>query len=151
MKIREYFEQLRTLDKEIDEELEKLESFYARATSITAQIGGERVQTSSSPDKMAGAVCKMVEVSERYNGLVDYFAEVKENCKIFIASLDDETTKEILFRRFFDKDLICDIASDYGKSRHWVYNRMDEAFEEIERKYTIFCEKLDVGTQHIVI
>ena len=62
MKAKDYLRQLQKLDKLIENKLAEKEQWKAMATSTTQQLTADRVQTSGNPQKMADAVCKIIEI-----------------------------------------------------------------------------------------
>ena len=95
------------------------------ATNISAQMGGERVQTSGSQQKMADAVCKGVDVERKL--LVEASELSQEKYKI----LSD--FRKLNIQQY---DLMMKVYAGEKKNGVWVYKSLKEYANDNHHSYT---------------
>lgn len=78
MKAKEYLEQYAKLDAVIINKTIEAEQWEALATSITAQMDGERVQSSGNQQKMADAINRSVDIKAEVEALIRKKQEITE-------------------------------------------------------------------------
>lgn len=66
-----YLSQVQKYDRIIKNKLEEKEQWLAMATNISARMGGERVQSSGSQQRMADAVVESVDIGERITSAIN--------------------------------------------------------------------------------
>ena len=76
---REFLKQPKKLDKMIENKLIEKSQWKAIATSTTAQMGGERVQTSGSKQRMSDAVDKYVDMENEIDEYIDRLIDKKRD------------------------------------------------------------------------
>ena len=70
MKARTYLERIKKQDAQIDAMIEEIATLDAIAKKTTSVMGGERVQASTSQQKMADTVEKIVELKAKLNASI---------------------------------------------------------------------------------
>jgi len=78
VKAKEYLEQYAKLDAVIINKTIEAEQWEALATSITAQMDGERVQSSGNQQKMADAINRSVDIKAEVEALIRKKQEITE-------------------------------------------------------------------------
>ncbi len=132
MKAKEYLEQIRTLDRRINNNLQALEQLEALATKVTAVNNGDRVQSSGSQDKMADTVIKIIELKQEINADIDRLVDMK--CEIIpvIDAVQDADFYDVLYKRY----ILCkkweEIALDMHYSFRWVLKLHGRALQKID-------------------
>ena len=76
MKAINYLRQIKVMDAKINADIEELAQLEALATKTTSAIGGERVQTSGSQEKMADCITKIVDMQNQITKEIDKFIEL---------------------------------------------------------------------------
>lgn len=120
MKAIGYLKRIELMDAKINTRLEELGSLQALATKTTAVMGGERVQTSSSQQKMADCVGRIVDLTEEINAEVDRFVNYKQEALKIIDENCDPDCINLLYARYFMYKEWEQIAVEMGFTYKWV-------------------------------
>lgn len=114
------------------------------ALGITANMDGERVQSSGAKSKMANAVEKCVDMEAEIDSLIDKLIETKKEVIQAIEQLDSPTEYDVLHRRYIQFLSLQEVADHYRKDYGWAtttHGRALKSLQEIlDKKY---------GTEHI--
>ena len=82
MNAKEYLQQISDIDEDIANKVAERDNWkkilHGNATNTTAAIGGERVQSSGSKQKLADAVDKYVDIERRINDRIDELIAKKQ-------------------------------------------------------------------------
>ncbi len=111
---KEFLEQVEKLDAIIENKLIEKQQWKDRALGITAQMDGERVQSSGAKDKMASAVERCVDVEREIDSLVDKLVDTKKEVTQTIESLHSPTEYKLLHLRYIQYVPLKDIADLWG-------------------------------------
>lgn len=120
MKAINYLKQIKKLDSEINTAIEELAELEALATKTTSALGGERVQSSGSQDKMADCVVKIIERKNKLNADIDRLIDLKAEARQLICEACDDVCTELLHKRYFQKKSWEQIAVEMKYTYHWV-------------------------------
>ena len=93
MKAINFLKQIKIMDAKINADIEELASLETLATRTTSVLGGERVQSSGSQQKMADSVAKIVDLREQINAEIDRFIDYKQEARAY--SRNFRTCKKI--------------------------------------------------------
>ena len=132
MKAKEYLEQLRKLDKLIENKLAEKERWQCIATTTTAQLSGERVQSSGNQQKMADAVCRYIELESEINACIDRFVDQRQEIIATIEMLDVEAY-DLLHKMYVQYLTLQDAADAMDKSYSWVATMHGTALKRVQR------------------
>lgn len=120
MKAKEYLQQVKKIDKLIENKLIEKEQWFAIATGTTASSeDGDRVQSSGSQQKMADAVVKIIALQEEINNLIDMYIDTKQGVIKTIEQLPADEY-DVLHKRYIQYRTLAEIAETNGKSYKWV-------------------------------
>ena len=100
MKARTYLEQIKNLDEKIAARIDEIATLDAIATKTTSVMGGERVQTSASQQKMADTVNKIVELKAKLNDEIDRFIDLRSEARNLIEQACDSECHKLLRMRY---------------------------------------------------
>lgn len=103
------------------------------ALGITANMGGERVQSSGSKSKMADAVEKCVDMEREIDGLIDKLIDTKKEVIQTIEQLYSPTEYNVLHLRYIQYKSLQEIADKYNKSYDWVKTTNGRAIASVQR------------------
>lgn len=119
MKAKDYLMQLQKLDKLIENKLAEKERWKCIATTTTAPLGGERVQSSGNPHKMADAVCRYIELESEINACIDRFVDQRQE---IISTIEVLEVKEydLLHKVYVQYMTLQEAATAIDKSYTWV-------------------------------
>lgn len=132
MKAKEYLKQLEKLDKLIENKLAEKEQWKAIATSTTQQMSADRVQSSGNPQKMADAVCKIIEIEAEINAYIDSLVDTK---KEVISTLErlNPTEYDLLHKVYVQYFTFEEVAARKDKTYSWVTTVHGRALKNVQR------------------
>lgn len=120
MKAKAYLQKIRTTDAKINAYIEELAQLEALATKTTSVLGGDRVQSSGSQQKMADAVAKIIELKEKINNEIDKLIDMKEEARKLIFEACESDCVTLLHKRYFNGYDWEEIAVDMKYTYKWV-------------------------------
>lgn len=132
MKAKDYLKQVDKLDTIINNKLVERTQWKNIALGITAQIGGERVQSSGNQQKMAGAVDRVVDIDAEINQLIDRLVDKKREITSTIEQLP-ATEYDVLHKLYIQRLTYYDVAQVYGKTYSWATTVHGRALKNLQR------------------
>ena len=110
----------------------EVEQWKAIATGTTAQLGGERVQTSSSQQKMADSVCRYIDIESEINKSIDKLIDTKRDIIGVIEQLK-LVEYDILHKHYVQYLTLYEIAELYGKTYSWITSVHGRALNNVQK------------------
>ena len=135
MDTKQYLQQISRLDRMINNKLAEISQLRELAMSVSAVKNEERVQTTPNFDKIGAAYCKIEEMEEKLDKLIDEFVDKKNLIISQIDKIENETYYEILFARYIEKKTFEKIADELTYSWRQVIRLHGRALQEFEKKY----------------
>ena len=135
MTTKEYLCQISRLDRMINNKLSEISQLRELAMSVSAITNEERVQTTPNFDKIGTAYCKIEEMEEKLDKLIDEFVDKKNLIISQIDKIENETYYEILFARYIEKKTFEKIADEMAYSWRQIIRLHGGALQEFEKKY----------------
>ena len=132
MKAQEFLRQVRKLDLQITNKLIEQQQWKDIALGITANMDGERVQSSGAKSKMANAVEKCVDMEAEIDSLIDKLIDTKKEVIQAIERLDSPTEYDILHRRYIQFLSLQEIADHYRKDYGWATTTHGRALKSLQ-------------------
>ena len=114
-----YLEKPGKLDLWIKNKLIEKQQWRDIAMGITANMDGERVQSSGAKSKMADAINKCVDIEAEIDGLIDILIDTKKEVIHTIEQLDSPIEYDVLHRRYIQYQTLQEIADHYNKDYSW--------------------------------
>lgn len=127
-----YLKQVEMLDTRITNKLIEQQQWRDIAMGITASIGGERVQSSGSQQKMADAINRCVDMEAEINGLIDALIDTKKDVIATIEKLYSATEYNVLHKRYIQHLSLQDIADDYERDYTWATTTHGRALKNVQ-------------------
>lgn len=116
-----YLEEVELLDARIKNKLIEQTQWKEIALSITANMEGERVKSSTTTkSKMADAVAKCVDMEREIDSLIDYLIDLKKDVISTLEMLDNATEYKLLHLRYIQYVPLKDIADMWD----WEYTNV---------------------------
>jgi hypothetical protein len=109
-----YLEQVEKLDAIIKNKLIEKQQWKDIALGITANMEGERVQSSGAKSKMADAVAKCVDIESEIDGLIDNLIDMKKEVTQTIEKLQSPSEYRLLHMRYIQFIPLKDIADRWN-------------------------------------
>lgn len=135
MDTKQYLQQISRLDRMINNKLSEISQLRELAMSVSAVKNEERVQTTPNFDKIGTAYCKIAEMEEKLDKLIDEYVDKKNLIISQIDKVENETYYEILFARYIEKKTFEKIADEMTYSWRQVIRLHGRALQEFEKKY----------------
>lgn len=132
MKAKDYLRQLKMLDRLIENKLAEKEQWKAMATSTTQQLTADRVQTSGNQQKMADAVCKIIEIEAEIDACIDSLVDTKRDVIKTLERLNP-TEYDLLHKVYVQFLTFEEVADKKGKSYSWVTTVHGRALKNVQR------------------
>lgn len=127
-----YLEQVEKLDTIIKNKLIEKQQWKDIALGITANMEGERVQSSGAKDKMASAVEKCVDIEAEIDGLIDKLIDTKKDVLQVIEKLYSPIEYNVLHMRYIQYRSLQDIADHYNRDYGWATTTHGRALKNVE-------------------
>ena len=135
MDTKQYLQQISRLDRMINNKLAEISQLRELAMSVSAIKNEERVQTTPNFDKIGTAYCKIEEMEEKLDKLIDEYVDKKNLIISQIDKIENETYYEILFARYIEKKTFEKIADELTYSWRQIIRLHGRALQEFEKKY----------------
>lgn len=133
MKAKIYLKKIEKMEiklKKMDEDIERLN---ALATRTTSALGGDRVQTSGSKDRMADCTVKMADLRNRINKEWDMLIDYKEEAWKILEQCDPECIA-LISEKYFQFKSWEEIAVDMNYTYQWVSGGLHQkALAQVQR------------------
>ena len=120
MKAKSYLERIELMDTRINTRLQELGMLYALATKTSAVLGGDRVQSFGSQQKMADSVSKIVDTKKTINAEIDGFVNYKQEALQTMDEYCDSDSIKLLYARYFQYKTWEQIAVELNYTYKWV-------------------------------
>ena len=135
MDTKQYLQQISRLDRMIQNKLAEISQLRELAMSVSAVKNEERVQNTPNFDKIGTAYCKIEEMEEKLDKLIDEYVDKKNLIISQIDKIDNEAYYEILFARYIEKKTFEKIADEMTYSFRQIIRLHGGALQEFEKKY----------------
>lgn len=132
MDAKDFLKQVKRLDLRIKNKLIEQQQWRDIALGITANMDGERVQSSGSKSKMADAVERCVDMEAEINSLVDKLIDTKKEVVQTIERLYSPIEYDVLHRRYIQDQSLQEIADHYGKDYGWATTVHGRALKNVQ-------------------
>lgn len=132
MKAKDFLTQLKKLDKMIENKMIECAQWRYIAAGTTAQMGGERVQSSGSQQKMADAVDKYVDIENEIDNFIDKLIDKKKDVISVIEHLN-ATEYDILHKVYVQYFTLDEVAEMYEKTYSWATTVHGRALRNVQK------------------
>lgn len=129
----EYLNQIKNCDIRINQKLVELQQLRSMATSITAPIGGDMVQTSGSGDKVGHIVAKIIDTENEINRMIDEYLDMKNACIRTIEKLTNPLQYIVIHKHYVEGKTLYQISDEEGYSYQYIIEIHNSALNEIEK------------------
>ena len=132
MDAKEFLRQPEKLDVLIKNKLIEQQQWRDIAMGITANMDGERVQSSGTKNKMGDAVERCVDMEAEISSLVDKLIEIKKEVVQTIERLYSPIEYDVLHKRFIQYKTLQEIADEYKKDYGWAKSTCKRAVRHVQ-------------------
>ena len=137
-----FLEQPEKLDIQIRNKLIEKKQWHDIALGITANMDGERVQSSGAKSKMADAINKCVDMEAEIDNLIDELIDTKKNVIQTIEKLDSPTEYNVLHMRYIQYLSLQEIADHYNRDYGWVTTTHGRALKSVQVIMKNVCDSV---------
>ena len=127
-----YLEQVEMIDAIIRNKLIEQRQWKDIALGITANMGGEKVQSSGSQSRMADAIEKCVDMEAEIDSLVDKLIAVKKEVISTIEQLGSPIEYSVLHMRYIQFKDLQSIADYFHKEYGWATTTHGRALKGVQ-------------------
>jgi hypothetical protein len=132
MNAKSFLSQLSKLDKMIENKLVEVEQWKRIATGMSGGNSGEKVKSSSKPDKMAEAVAKYVDIEREINNDIDRLIETKKDV-INVIEMLNTNEYDLLHKVYVQYYTIDEASYMMGKSSTWGTTTHQRALASVQK------------------
>ena len=126
-------EQVEMIDSIVKNKLIEKQQWMDIALGITANMGGERVQSSGTQSKMADAINRCIDIEREIDEAVDRLVDTKRGVIALLEKLESPTEYRILHDRYIKYMSLQEIADKYGKEYGWATTTHGRALASVDR------------------
>ena len=127
-----FLERVEMIDTIIENKLIEQRQWKDLALSITANMDGERVQSSGSQSKMADAVTRCIDMEGEIAEAVEKLISEKQKVVRTIEGLYSPTEYKLLHMRYIQHISLSDIADNLNKEYSWVTTTHGRALKSVQ-------------------
>lgn len=120
------------LDVRIKNKLIEQQQWRDLALGITANMDGERVQSTGTKTKMADAIDKCVDMEAEIDRLIDELVDTKKKVIEAIEKLDSPVEYDMLHRRYIQYQSLQEVADHYGYDYGWATTTHGRALKSLQ-------------------
>lgn len=132
MEAKDYLRQVRKLDLQITNKLIEQRQWRDIALGITANMDGERVQSSGAKSKMADAVDRCVDIETEIDNLVDKLIDTKKEVIQTIERLDSPSEYDLIHKHYIQYMTLQEIADCYGRDYTTITTAHGRALKNVQ-------------------
>ena len=132
MTARDFLNQLKKLDKLIENKQAEKKQWMSLALSVTAHLGDERVQASGSQQKMADAIDKCVDIDAEISRCIEELIEARQSVIDVIERLP-AVQYDVLHKVYVQYYTFYDVADTYNMSYNWVKGTHKKALKAVQQ------------------
>lgn len=133
MKAENFLKRVEMIDTVLKNKLIEQRQWREVALSISANLDGEKVQSSGSKSKMADAVIKCVAMEDEIAECVDKLIEEKKKVVRVLEALYSPTEYKILHMRYIQYISLVDIADKLHREYTWVTTTHGRALKNVQK------------------
>lgn len=119
MNAKEFLRQIKKLDVLIGNKLIEIQRWKDIANNTTANITGERVQSSGNPHKISDAIGRYIDLEREINQDIDKLVDTKKDVIAVIEQLN-ATEYDVMHKIYVQYLTLDDVAESYDKSYSWA-------------------------------
>lgn len=130
MDVKEFFQQIRHIDKQINVKFEQLERLKTLATKVTATMSETSAKPSGVSRSMENSVDKIILLKEELNADIDKYINLKREANEIIRQIPNEKYRRVLESRYLLGKTWEAIAVEMGMTYQGVCHAHGRALQE---------------------
>lgn len=131
MRAKELLEEIRNDDLILKVRLEELERLKRLCEISGISFEGEKVQTSSNPQRTSNALIEYIQVKDDFDKFFKEALEKRKRGLLIVESIKNKKCIKVIYNRYFHNMKFEEIATKTGYSIRRVYQLHNEGLDEI--------------------
>ena len=131
MNAKEFLQQIRKLDKLIENKMAEVQKWKEIATNTSPNMTGERVQSSGNPHKIADAIRRYIDLEREINQDIDNLVDAKKAVIGVIEQLN-ATEYDVIHKIYVQYLTFDEVAYACKHSRSWATTIHGRALKHIQ-------------------
>lgn len=131
MKAKDFLNQIKKLDKLIENKLAEVQQWKEIANNTTVNMSGERVQSSGNHDNIANAICTYLDLEREIKQCVDELIAKRKDILDVIEQLP-ATEYDILHKIYVQGFTLQEVASLYDRRYEWATTTQGRALKLVQ-------------------
>ena len=141
MDTKQYLNQISRYDRMINNKLSEISQLRELTMSIQAVSYEEKTgPVNKKTDKIGNAFCKIEEMEEKLDKLIDEYVDLKREIMLIISMVKSERHREILSKKYIELKSIYEIAEELGitdRGCKKAHKKALDEFEKIKKQYIV--------------
>lgn len=133
MKAKAYLQEIKRLDKKIENKQMEIASLYDLIQSVTVPVKEVNVQSNGEQDKLGSGVSRIVDLQNEINADIDRYIDRKLEAIRLINRLENDDYINILVRRYVNYEEWQTIADNLHYTRQWIDKLHGRALLEFQK------------------
>ena len=133
-KAKEFLQQVRRCDIQINSLLEEKAQMEALARKVTSSWGGEHVSGSGNQDKLGDTVAKILDLERKIDKAVDSFVDKKAEVRAVIEKVTNPDHLELLLKVYIHYETLEKVACEMGytyRNACYIHGRALQTIEAL--------------------
>lgn len=131
----EYLGQIERLELMIKNKEIEIQRLELMARGLSSPALGDKVQTSSSKDKLGDAVSAMEDEITKLMYIIKYYLELRSKIIAQIDDMNDNSYYQVLTLRFVHDMTYDDISTEIDRTKRQTIRRTEDAMDAFEKMY----------------
>ena len=131
MNAKQFLKQVAKLDKLIANKMIEIQQWKEIANNTTANMTGDRVQSSHNPQKIADAIGRYIDLEAEIRADIETLIAAKKDVIAVIEQLE-ATEYDILHKIYIQHLSLWDVADAYEKTYSWVTTVHGQAVKNVQ-------------------
>ena len=131
MNAKDFLRQIKKLDRLIENKLIEIQRWKDIANNTTANLSGERVQSSGNPQKIADAIGRYIDLEREINQDIDKLVDTKKDVIGVIEQLN-ATEYDIIHKIYVQYLTLEDVADAYDRTYSWATTIHGRALKHVQ-------------------
>lgn len=144
MTAKEYLGQIRKYDILIENKTKMIQRLREQAESVTVAMGGERVKSSGSNDKLGDTIVKILDLENTIKKDVESMARVKQDVMNTIDKIGDADLMNVLYKRYVHFKTWEEIPEEMGYTERTIYRLHGKALLALQKHIPESCQSKSV-------
>lgn len=133
MDVKDFFQAIREIDKQINGKLEQLERLEALATKVTSAMSEAGSRPSGNSRSVENNVDKIIQLRKEINAEIDQFVDMKRTANEIISRIQNQRYRCVLEKRYLLGKTWETIAEELGVAYQSACRINGRALQEAEK------------------